>query len=298
MRPIVPLTGANVRGPLGVAHLPRLWLKCVLAAGGLLDSVYRTGYDGTNQVLLDGIGLDPYATFAELRTQPAYLPFEAWVRAHATRLDETTTARTNELIATQQKPLDNAAAVRARVGVRDASIGGAALLNDLDDWHAVYAAVLAGTSDALVPAISSQTSGPAGIKHAPRFWLKATLKAHGLLYPGWKSGPESGFDMFFIASLGFDFERAHAYIAGDAPFYLAFERWLLDNAAHVDSASIERHNAAVDARLKPEEVAAVERATLGIDDPSYRLSVALNDLIDWRELHALSVPAAPSSNPA
>ena len=28
MEKIVPLPGLSVKGPLGVAHLPRLWLKC------------------------------------------------------------------------------------------------------------------------------------------------------------------------------------------------------------------------------------------------------------------------------
>ena len=35
MQRIVPLIGATVTSPLGVMHLPRMWLKSVLSASGL-----------------------------------------------------------------------------------------------------------------------------------------------------------------------------------------------------------------------------------------------------------------------
>src|ERR1700735_4828787 len=83
MESIVPLAGPMVKGPLGVAHLPRLWLKAVLASANALPDGYRTGYDGTDKIALDGVGLDPQATFAYLETQPAYMAFEVWLREHA-----------------------------------------------------------------------------------------------------------------------------------------------------------------------------------------------------------------------
>ena len=46
------------------------------------------------------------------------------------------------------------------------------------------------------------------------------------------------------------------------------------------------HNAALQTRQKPEAVAARERELLGIDDPDYRPSMELNDLVDWHTIHA------------
>jgi hypothetical protein len=45
---IVPLISSGVAGPLGVLHLPRLWLKASLEARGLLAPGYPgigAGYD-------------------------------------------------------------------------------------------------------------------------------------------------------------------------------------------------------------------------------------------------------------
>ena len=86
MEKIVPLPGLRVKGPLGVAHLPRLWLKCVLGAAGSLPEGYTTTNVGTNASVVDGIGLDPVATYAYLATGPTYAAFEAWVREHAKTL--------------------------------------------------------------------------------------------------------------------------------------------------------------------------------------------------------------------
>ena len=53
MATFVPLISSGTAGPLGVLHLPRMWLKISLEASGKLDSRYRgagQGYDGTSGV--------------------------------------------------------------------------------------------------------------------------------------------------------------------------------------------------------------------------------------------------------
>jgi hypothetical protein len=288
MEKIVPLASATVKGPLGVAHLPRLWLKCVLGAAGALPAGYRTGYDGTNQTVIDGIGLDPAATLAYLATMPSYAAFEAWVREYAAHVDAGAVAATNAEIAAQQKPSANAAEVRARVGLADASESGAALLNALDDWASVHAGLVARRGakvQPIVPAVSSQSAGPLGLMHLPRFWMKATLAAMDALYPSWNSGAKSGFDVWFCDAVGLDLETAIAHVRAELPTYLAFEAWVAAHAAHVSNAEIALHNAAMRERQKPAEVAARERALLGIDAPEYRPSIELNDLVDWHTIH-------------
>jgi hypothetical protein len=44
-------------------------------------------------------------------------------------------------------------------------------------------------------------------------------------------------------------------------------------------------------RVKPDHVAAQERVVLGIDDPDYKLSREMNDLIDWHTLHGQMLQA-------
>ncbi len=295
MEKIVPLPGLRVKGPLGVAHMPRLWLKCVLGAADALPEGYSTTNVGINAVMIEGIGLEPEATFAFLATRPAYAAFETWVRDHAAKLNAEAIAATNARIGAHQKPAANAAEVRARTGVTDDSIGGAALLNELDDWATLHAALAASTGRALgpiVPAVSTQSTGPLGLMHLPRLWTKVTLHAADALYVGWKSGPDSPLDEWVCDAIGLDVAAATAHIKAERPSYVAFETWVGANATKLDPADIAATNATLNGRQKPEEYAAPERALLGLTDTNYRPSIELNDLVDWHQLHANMASAA------
>jgi hypothetical protein len=295
METIVPLAAAGVKGPLGVAHLPRLWLKAVLAAATLLPADYSSGYGGTDRDLLDGIGLDGPATFAYLAAVPSYQAFEAWVRVNARNFDAASVAAVNAKITGHQKPPEKAALNRAQLGLGDTGERRTALLNALDDWASVHADVVARRGQhvqSIVPAVSSQSFGPLGLVHLPRFWMKATLSATGALYPGWVSAHASGFDRAFGATVGLDLDAAVAHVRADLPSYPQFEAWFVAQVAHVEPADVERYNAALLGRIKPADIAAVERAILGIDDPAFSKSVDINDLIDWHTLHEICVQAA------
>jgi hypothetical protein len=291
MEMIVPLAASTVRGPLGVAHLPRLWLKAILGRAGLLPGGYLTGYAGTDRDVIDGIALDAAATFAFLATLPTYQQFEVWVRANARQLDPASIAATNATVVDRLRKPERAAASRAELGIADSGIRSTALLNALDDWASVHARALAGGAAAVVPAVSSQSVGPLGLLHLPRFWMKATLDATGTLYDGWRSGRASGFDTAFAAQTGLDLDAAIANIHAERPSYPRFEAWFVAHA-RAGAADIAGHNAVLAVRQKPEAIAAEERALLGIDDPSYRPSIEINDLLDWRELHLIARAAA------
>jgi hypothetical protein len=293
MEKIVPLPASTVRGPLGVAHLPRLWLKALLAGAGLLPDGYLTGYSGTDRDVIDGIGLDSMATFSFLATLPSYQQFERWVRANAARLDAASVAATNATVADRLRNPERAAASCAALGLADTSERRTALLNALDDWAAVHARAVAGHAEPVVPAVSSQSSGPLGLLHLPRFWIKATLDATGALYAGWRSGRASGFDTAFAAQVGLDLDAAIAHIHAEVPPYPRFEAWFAAHA-RASAADVAEHNAVLAVRQKPESIAAEERALLGIDDPTFRPSIEINDLIDWRELHLICTAAVRS----
>jgi hypothetical protein len=125
-----------------------------------------------------------------------------------------------------------------------------------------------------------------GQMHLPRFWMKATLAATGALYPDWRSGTESPLDMWFCEAIGLDLPAAIAHVRAERPPYVAFEAWVAERATRISPAEVADHNAALRVRLKPAEVAARERALLGIEDANYRPSMELNDLVDWHTIHA------------
>ena len=63
---IVPLVSSGTAGPLGVVHLPRLWLKLSLAAAGALPEGYDEcgeGFDAMTLNTLDSIAPRRSSTF-------------------------------------------------------------------------------------------------------------------------------------------------------------------------------------------------------------------------------------------
>jgi len=148
----------------------------------------------------------------------------------------------------------------------------------------------------IVPALSSQTAGLLGLQHLPRLWLKATLESQNALFDGWKSGPASGFDTWFAGVTGVDLPAMIAYIHAELPTYLVFEDWFKQHATHISPAEIATHNAIMPQRLKPDHVAAEERAYLGIEGRlDYKLSREMNDLVDWLQLHHQITALAPAA---
>lgn len=137
----------------------------------------------------------------------------------------------------------------------------------------------------IIPLISTTVTGPLGIAHLPRLWLKALLHATGRLPEGYRHGT-GGFDEMTLVALGIEPAAFIAYIDAERPSYLALEAWVKANAKHLDPETINRHNRIVRSWDKKEEMAADQRAFIGLDEPELRHSVTLNDLDDWTCVHA------------
>lgn len=144
MQQIVPTVSSSAVGPLGVCHLPRMWLKILLHAKGLLPPGYRHGTGGFDERTAVELGFDrdEFIKFVETEL-PTYLECESWVRTHAKRLDPETIRKHNEGIHREKAPAA-AAAQREYVGLDDPTVLDATLLNDLDDWHTVHALATTG----------------------------------------------------------------------------------------------------------------------------------------------------------
>ena len=142
----VPMISTRTVGPLGVAHLPRLWLKMRLAAKGKLAEGYRAGEGGFDGLLLTALGIESAAAIAFIEaSQPSYLEFEDWVKANANAASLTSDAisQFNDRILSFPKPepgltemlddLSLPASDRVWLGTD---------INDLDDWNGMHLALL------------------------------------------------------------------------------------------------------------------------------------------------------------
>ena len=146
MNTTVPLISSGVAGPLGVVHLPRLWLKLSLEARGKLAPGYPgcgTGYD---QMVIDGIGLTRDALINFIKTsRPTYPQLEAWVKKQpGVKLDKGTVEKLNASIHGYIHDDATRKSILGANGIpEDASAPRDAVnLNNLDDWKEFHQAEL------------------------------------------------------------------------------------------------------------------------------------------------------------
>jgi hypothetical protein len=146
MSTYVPLISSGVAGPLGVLHLPRLWLKVSLEAVGKLAPGYPGIGQGYDMMTCSALGLDPEAVKQFIRdTKPTYPQFEAWVKSQpGVKLDKATLYKHNQAILGYIHADDVRKGILAANNLPDdASVNpGAVDLNNLDDWFEFHQAVL------------------------------------------------------------------------------------------------------------------------------------------------------------
>jgi hypothetical protein len=280
----IPLISGRVKGPLGIGHLPRLWLKLRLHSLGKLPEGYRHGDGGSDGELLRALGVEPTALLAYVGAEsPDYVTLEAWLRANAATVSSPALAALTAELETFLMPEPRRTEWTARFGLPDYQV--ATRLNELDDWDLVHAQIVApgAPSTPIVPAISTSVTGPLGVAHLPRLWLKMLLHAHGRLPADYRYG-FGGFDEYLRDALGLAYDPLAAFIAAEKPGYLAFEAWVRANATNLTPEAIAASNAHVVGFEPPDERAAVRRAEYGVD-ASVKTGTALNDLDDWLALH-------------
>jgi len=146
MNTIVPLISSGVAGPLGVIHLPRLWLKVSLECRGKLAPGYPGVGKGYDQMVIDGLGLNRDAVVNFIKTsRPTYCQFEAWVKKQpGVKLDKGSVEKLNASIrgynhddGTRKSILGASSLPDDATAARDA-----VNLNNLDDWKEFHEAEL------------------------------------------------------------------------------------------------------------------------------------------------------------
>ncbi len=140
---IAPVISSSVAGPLGILHLPRLWLKLVLHALGRLPEGYRAGSGGFDDRLCEYFGIDRDALVAYVTQElPQYGELERWVAANARDLSPQTIVAFNTRIRSGEVAEAVGTERRARFAIADATFANAIALNDLDDWATLHGELL------------------------------------------------------------------------------------------------------------------------------------------------------------
>jgi len=145
MNTIVPLISSGVAGPLGVLHLPRLWLKLSLESTGKLAPGYPGAGKGYDQMVIDGIGLNRDAVIAFVKqSKPTYPQFEGWVKKNATKLDKGSVDSLNAAIRGYNHDDGTRKSILGANGLPDdaGAPKDAVNLNNLDDWKEFHEAAL------------------------------------------------------------------------------------------------------------------------------------------------------------
>ena len=141
MEKIIPLISSGTEGPLGLKHLPRLWLKTLLSAVGRLPEGYKDVRPGFDYIVLEGLGINPDSAREYIvKNRPSYLAFEKWVCAQpGVDVSRENILRINEVIVTKSKPPEVRTQLLRESGLTDDSpIQASLMLNNLDDWKSVH----------------------------------------------------------------------------------------------------------------------------------------------------------------
>jgi len=139
----------------------------------------------------------------------------------------------------------------------------------------------------IVPLISSGTTGPLGVLHLPRLWLKVSLEARGKLANGYP-GIGKGYDMMVLDALKLDPEAVRKFIADSKPTYPQFEAWVKKQpGVKLDKATIHKLNVAIQGYIHDDGTRKSICGANQIQDESSICpdAVNLNNLDDWYEFH-------------
>lgn len=139
----VPLISSGLAGPLGVLHLPRLWLKVSLESTGQLADGYPGAGQGYDQMVIDGLGLQRDAVLSYIKeNKPTYPQFEAWVKSQpGAKLDQASISALNAAITGYIHGAETKASILSANGLTEGP-SDAVNLNNLDDWKEFHDAVL------------------------------------------------------------------------------------------------------------------------------------------------------------
>ena len=141
MEKIIPLISSGTEGPLGIKHLPRLWIKTLLSATGRLPEGYKDIRPGFDYLVLEGLGINPdSARDFIFKNLPAYLSFEQWIcEQPGVDVSQANISKINEIVVGKTKAPEARIQILRESGLsEDIQIKDSIMLNNLDDWKSVH----------------------------------------------------------------------------------------------------------------------------------------------------------------
>lgn len=138
---IIPLISPGTKGPLGVMHLPRVWLKALLSAVGRLPEGYKDIRPGFDYMVLEGLHVNPDVARAYITENlPGYLEFEKWIVTQPdVDLSAANIDRVNQIVVERKKADASRKKILDSLGLDDDGfILDSMTLNDLDDWRSIH----------------------------------------------------------------------------------------------------------------------------------------------------------------
>jgi hypothetical protein len=141
MEKIIPLISSGTVGPLGIKHLPRLWVKTLLSAAGRLPEGYKDIRPGFDYIVLEGLGINPDSAREFIfKNRPGYLAFEKWISEQpGVNLSPENISKINQTIVGRNKPPEARLEILRASGLpEDTPIEDGIMLNNLDDWKSVH----------------------------------------------------------------------------------------------------------------------------------------------------------------
>jgi hypothetical protein len=138
----IPIISSGTVGPLGVAHLPRLWTKLTLGNAGMLPDGHDYCGQGFDQMTISDLGLDREKVIAFVKTsKPTYIQFEEWVKTNG-KTDADTIKKHNDAVHGYNHGDDTVKRIQGDIGLKNSSVKDAVTLNileDLNDLHVMAA---------------------------------------------------------------------------------------------------------------------------------------------------------------
>ncbi|MEO6836119.1 MAG: DUF5069 domain-containing protein [Candidatus Tumulicola sp.] len=134
----IPYISSQTTGPLGAAHLPRLWTKLTLGNTDDLAEGWEYCGQGFDQMTISNLGLDREMVLEFVRThKPTYVAFEEYVVAHG-KTDAETIRKHNAAIHGYNHSPETAKRMREAIGLKNENVNDAVTLNSLDDLHELH----------------------------------------------------------------------------------------------------------------------------------------------------------------
>jgi len=139
------MISSGVAGPLGVLHLPRLWLKVSLEEQRKLAPGYPGIGRGFDAMTCAALGLEEQAVKDYIKqSNPTYPEFEAWVKENAKSLNRGAIEKHNAAVRGYNHDDETRKGVLGACDIADDASApkDAVNLNNLDDWYEFHQVVL------------------------------------------------------------------------------------------------------------------------------------------------------------